>query len=85
MTKHRKRVGTVFDLLEKLQNIKINTIDGNEKITKRVFDAKKGHLVHLIPIFIECIETREVEVREKVKDILFEISGIMLQRVSNSQ
>jgi len=73
-------VNIVVNLLEKLKSMKIRNLPQRGRMTKVLFDLGKGHLVYLMPVFIECIETREMELRDSIKDILSEISTSIVHK-----
>ena len=65
-------------LLDKLRMAKIYMEDGIQKITQPVFDAGKGHLIHIMPELIDCIVTKEIDLRSKIKEILYDVSCLVV-------
>eukprot|EP00826_Nyctotherus_ovalis_P039680 TRINITY_DN3830_c0_g1_i17.p1 TRINITY_DN3830_c0_g1~~TRINITY_DN3830_c0_g1_i17.p1 ORF type:complete len:415 (-),score=79.36 TRINITY_DN3830_c0_g1_i17:39-1283(-) len=73
----RRRVSVVVDLLEKLRSVRIRHLEPKGRMTEKVFEEGKGHLVYMMPILIKCIDTREVEIRDSIKDIFVDISKLI--------
>ena len=67
----------MIGLLNKLKKTKLEITDQTEDIEQAMYNTGKGHLIAMMPELVPCISTKENELREKIKEILFEISEIL--------
>ncbi len=70
----------MISLLEKLTETTItaNSLPQKKEVTRRIFATGKGHLVYLMPEMVECINSKEVELRLAVKDVLMKLSELLI-------
>lgn len=66
----------IIELINKLQEIKTNI--GSQDNKNNVLNNGKGHLLYLLPTFIDCLSSKELELKDKVKGILKETSLLLI-------
>jgi len=73
---NRNKAQDLIYLLDKLMKVKIDRTKQEEY--DEIYETGKGHLILIMPELVECIGTKEIELRNKVKEILLEISDILI-------
>eukprot|EP00826_Nyctotherus_ovalis_P005930 TRINITY_DN11355_c0_g1_i3.p3 TRINITY_DN11355_c0_g1~~TRINITY_DN11355_c0_g1_i3.p3 ORF type:complete len:109 (+),score=17.29 TRINITY_DN11355_c0_g1_i3:452-778(+) len=76
----RYRSFELTELITKLRAISIfpNTLPKREKDDNELLKGEKAHLIYLMPELVECMVTKEENLREAVRDIIKDVNKMML-------
>lgn len=76
MSMKRSRITEMIFVLEKLKNLDLVegclTKEGGKR--EALIEGKKAHLMLLMPLLSHCVTSKELEIRDKLKDIFLSIS-----------
>ncbi len=79
MSMKRSRITEMIFLFEKLQSLDL--VEGcllredDDPASHALIAGKKAHLMLLMPLLSHCVASKEVEIRDKLRDIFLTISG----------
>ncbi len=70
----------MIDLLEKLKQTTIftNALPKREGGIADLLAGSRAHLIYLMPEIVECISSREADLRDAIKDVLQQINKMLL-------
>ena len=76
----RQRVTDVVELLAKLKELRIfpNAVPRGTGGMGELLANDRAHLVYIMPAIVDCISTKEGELRDAIKDILQEIGRMLI-------
>ena len=72
-------------MLEKLKETSIfpDALPKREGGIADLLAGRRAHLVYLLPEIVECISSREADLREAIKEILQEINRMLLGDIAD--
>ena len=66
--------------MDKLSKANFQSTTQKEELSNTTLNSKKGHLISIMPELVECIESKDIEVRDMTKEILSQISKMLLKK-----
>ena len=85
VSKIRNRKTDLIELLSKLRSISVfsNALPKKEGGIADLLGGGKAHLVYLMPEIVECISSKEGDLREAIKEVLQEVNRMLLGELAD--
>lgn len=55
-----------------------NSLPVKEGLANKLLENERSHLIYLMPEFVECISTRENDLKEALQDVLNDIARMLV-------